>query len=72
MKHQKHDKNQHDIQKHDYYVNPHVIKFMMYMIAKQWWEHKNMIHIKHGCLKKAMHVCQESNNHGIFIIINRQ
>ena len=36
MKHQKQDKNHHDKAKHDYYVNSHVIRFMMYMIAKFW------------------------------------
>ena len=36
MKHQKQDKNQHDKLKHDYYVNPHVIRTMIYMIAKKW------------------------------------
>ena len=35
MKHQKQDKNHHDKHKHDYYGNPHVIKPMMYMIARQ-------------------------------------
>ena len=33
MKHQKQDKNQHD--KHDHYENPHVIRGMINMIAKQ-------------------------------------
>ena len=36
MKHQKQDKNHHGKPKHDYYVNFHVIRFMMYMIAKLW------------------------------------
>ena len=35
MKHQKQDKNQHDKLKHDYYEYPHVVRFMMYMIANQ-------------------------------------
>ena len=34
MKHHKQDKNHHDKQKHDYYVNPHVIRTMIDMIAK--------------------------------------
>ena len=64
MKHQKQDKH-----KHDHYVNPHVIRAMINMIAKQRWEHKIIVHIKHGCLKSAIHACQESNNHGIYILI---
>ena len=51
MKHQKQDKNHHDKTKHDYYVNPHVIKPMINMIAKQIREHKIIVHFKHGCLK---------------------
>jgi len=39
MKHKKQDKNHHDKHKHDYYVNPHVIRAMINMIAKQMWEH---------------------------------
>ena len=35
MKHQKQDKNHHGKPKHDYYVNPHVIRPMINMIAKQ-------------------------------------
>ena len=38
MKHQ--NVNQHDKHKHDYYVNSHVIKPMITMIAKQLREHK--------------------------------
>ena len=36
MKHQKQNINQHEKHKHDYYVNSHVIRAMINMIAKQW------------------------------------
>ena len=65
MKHKKWVKNQHDEHKHDHYVNPHVIRIMKCIIAKQWWEHKRSDPIKHGWSQKAIHVCQWSNNHGI-------
>ena len=51
MKHQKQDKIIMTNLKHDYYVNPHVIRVMINMIAKQRWEHKNNGPYKHGCLK---------------------
>ena len=41
MKHQKQDKNHHGKPKHDYYVNSHILRTMIDMIAKQRWEHKN-------------------------------
>ena len=34
MKHQKQDMNKHEKHKHDYYVNSHVIRPMLNMIAK--------------------------------------
>ena len=43
--------------KHDYYVNSHVIKPMINMIAKQTVRTQNMGPYKHGCLKMLyMHV----------------
>ena len=51
MKHQKQDKIIMINFKHDYYVNSHVIKPMINMIAKQLREHKIIIHFKYGCLK---------------------
>ena len=57
--------------KHDYYVNPRVIKPMINMIAKQMREHKIMIHISMD-VSNTIHVCQGSNNHGILIIITKQ
>ena len=37
----KRDISQHDKHKDNHYVNPHVIRTMIYIIAKQRWEHKN-------------------------------
>ena len=51
MKHQKQNKNHHDKAKHDYYVNSHVIKPMINMIAKQMVRTQNNSPFKHGCLK---------------------
>ena len=51
MKHQKQDMNKHEKHKHDYYLNPHVIKLMINMIAKQMVRTQNMGPYKHGCLK---------------------
>ena len=49
--------NKHEKHKHDYYVNPHVIKPMINMIAKQMVRTQNMGPYKHGCLKMLyMHV----------------
>ena len=49
--------NKHEKHKHDYYVNPHVIRAMINMIGKHIREHKIMVHMKHGCLKMLyMHV----------------
>ena len=55
-------------QKNDHNVNPHAIRPMIYIIAKQWWEHNIWVQINMG-VSKAIHACQWSNNHGIIIII---
>ena len=49
--------NKHEKHKHDYYLNTHVIRPMINMIAKHIREHKIIVHFKHGCLKGLyMHV----------------
>ena len=49
--------NQHDKHKYDHYVNPHAIRTMICIIAKQMGEHKGLIHMNMGDLKKLyMHV----------------
>ena len=43
--------NHYDKHKDDYYVNPHVIRAMINMIAKQMVRTQNNSPFKHGCLK---------------------
>ena len=38
-------------------VNAHVIKAMIYIIAKQMWVHKSNNPYEHGCISNAIHVC---------------
>ena len=43
--------------KHDYYVNPHVIRVMINMMLNKGENTKIIVHNKHGCLKRLyMHV----------------
>ena len=63
--------NKHENHKHDYYVNPHVIKPMINMIAKQTVRTQNNSPYSTWVSQNAIHACHGSNNHGIYMIITK-
>ena len=50
----------------DHYGKCTCLRSMMYMIAKQIWEHKSIGPYKHGCISNIIHVCHKSNYHDIY------